>query len=53
MCNDEYHKKNREFYTEKIPCNMVMMNEEGGFDMIKRWLLQENRQPLGWVPHSS
>lgn len=32
MCSDKYHKKNREFYTEKISCNMVMMNEEGGHD---------------------
>ncbi|XVF51986.1 hypothetical protein PTKIN_Ptkin04bG0228700 [Pterospermum kingtungense] len=28
-------RKNREFFAEKIPCNMVMMNEEGYMDMIK------------------
>ncbi|KAK6262719.1 hypothetical protein QUC31_008535 [Theobroma cacao] len=28
-------RKNREFFAEKIPCNMVMMSEEGDMDMIK------------------
>ncbi|GKV10690.1 hypothetical protein SLEP1_g22018 [Rubroshorea leprosula] len=28
-------RKNREFFAEKIPCNVVMMNGEGGVDMIK------------------
>jgi hypothetical protein len=30
-----HHRKNREFYANTIPCNMVMMNEEGGADMIR------------------
>ncbi|XP_021293884.1 uncharacterized protein LOC110423816 [Herrania umbratica] len=28
-------RKNREFFAAKIPCNMVMMSEEGDMDMIK------------------
>ncbi|XP_028103692.1 uncharacterized protein LOC114302812 [Camellia sinensis] len=32
---DRHHQKYREYYAEKIPCSMVMMNEEGEVDMIK------------------
>ncbi|RVX14512.1 hypothetical protein CK203_017258 [Vitis vinifera] len=32
---DRNHQKYREFYASKVPCNMVVMNDEGGFDMIK------------------
>lgn len=54
MCSDKYHKKNREFYTEKISCNMVMMNEEGGFDMIKRWpMIGINGDNSGTTPGES
>ncbi|ESR41669.1 hypothetical protein CICLE_v10013884mg, partial [Citrus x clementina] len=52
--SDKYHKKNREFYTEKISCNMVMMNEEGGFDMIKRWpMIGINGDNSGTTPGES
>ncbi|KAK8490675.1 hypothetical protein V6N13_046926 [Hibiscus sabdariffa] len=33
--NDRYLRKNREYFAKKIPCNMVMMSEEGYMDMIK------------------
>ncbi|KAE8690256.1 putative Ubiquitin-specific protease 20 [Hibiscus syriacus] len=33
--NDRYLRKNRVYFTKKIPCNMVMMSEEGDMDMIK------------------
>ncbi|KAI4311578.1 hypothetical protein MLD38_036465 [Melastoma candidum] len=37
LCRNTAHqRKNREFYAERIPCNMVMMNENGVGDMIKR-----------------
>ncbi|XAR70633.1 hypothetical protein NMG60_11027547 [Bertholletia excelsa] len=32
---DRHHQKYREYYAERIPCNMVMMNEEGEVDMIR------------------
>ncbi|KAL6176006.1 hypothetical protein ACLB2K_052642 [Fragaria x ananassa] len=32
---DRHQKADRKFYAEKLPCNMVMMNEEGDADMIK------------------
>ncbi|KAK1569138.1 hypothetical protein Q3G72_033026 [Acer saccharum] len=37
--SDKYHKKNREFYEKRIPCKVVMINEEGGVDMIRGWPL--------------
>ncbi|KAJ0052084.1 hypothetical protein Pint_03440 [Pistacia integerrima] len=43
--SDKYHKKNREFYAEKIPCNMVMMNEGGDVDMIRGFPLNDDRTP--------
>ncbi|KAE8713768.1 putative Ubiquitin-specific protease 20 [Hibiscus syriacus] len=33
--NDRYLRKNRAYFAKKIPCNMVMMSEEGDMDMIK------------------
>ncbi|XVF13630.1 hypothetical protein REPUB_Repub08aG0224100 [Reevesia pubescens] len=33
--SDRDLRKNREYFAEKIPCNMVMMSEEGEMDMIK------------------
>ncbi|XWS49258.1 hypothetical protein CRYUN_Cryun13aG0148500 [Craigia yunnanensis] len=33
--SNRYMRKNREFFAEKIPCNMVMTSEEGYMDMIK------------------
>jgi hypothetical protein len=30
-----HHKRNREYYVEKLPCNMVIMNEDGSVDMIR------------------
>ncbi|KAG2680272.1 hypothetical protein I3760_11G091500 [Carya illinoinensis] len=30
----KHQRKNREFYAKKIPCNMVIMNDEGEADMI-------------------
>ena len=35
MFGNRHHQKYREYYAEKIPCNVVMMNEEGEVDMIK------------------
>ncbi|CAI8588175.1 unnamed protein product [Vicia faba] len=32
---DRSHRRNREFYAKKIPCNILMMNEDGRIDMIK------------------
>jgi len=32
---DRHQKNDRKFYAGKLPCNMVMMNEEGEADMIK------------------
>jgi len=32
---DRHQRTERKFYAEKLPCNMVMMNEEGDADMIK------------------
>ncbi|XP_061988185.1 uncharacterized protein LOC133706657 [Rosa rugosa] len=32
---DRHQKNDRKFYNGKLPCNMVMMNEEGEADMIK------------------
>ncbi|PSR91630.1 hypothetical protein CEY00_Acc29009 [Actinidia chinensis var. chinensis] len=32
---DRHHQKYSEFYAERLPCNLVMMNEEGEVDMIK------------------
>lgn len=36
LYSDKYHKKNMEFYRKRIPCNMVMINEEGDVDLIKQ-----------------
>ncbi|KAM7253698.1 hypothetical protein ACFE04_031380 [Oxalis oulophora] len=30
-----HHKRNIEYYTEKLPCNMVIMNEDGSVDLIR------------------
>ncbi|XP_077252067.1 uncharacterized protein LOC143891373 [Tasmannia lanceolata] len=32
---DKHLWKNRSFYGKRIPCNVVMMNHEGGVDMLK------------------
>ncbi|KAK9082698.1 hypothetical protein Scep_029169 [Stephania cephalantha] len=32
---DKHHRRNREFYAKRIPCNVVMMNNEGEVEMIK------------------
>ena len=32
---NRHHRKYRDYYVEKIPCNMVMMNDDGEVDMIK------------------
>ncbi|KAI9178064.1 hypothetical protein LWI28_022277 [Acer negundo] len=41
--SDKYHKKNREFYEKRIPCNAVMINEEGYVEMIKGWPLMTDK----------
>ncbi|XVF11047.1 hypothetical protein REPUB_Repub07fG0235800 [Reevesia pubescens] len=49
-------RKNREYFAKKIPCNMVMMNEEGEMDMIKGRPMIDNGEhtpsesPASWVP---
>ncbi|KAK9146083.1 hypothetical protein Sjap_005986 [Stephania japonica] len=32
---DKHHRRNRGFYAKRIPCNVVMMNNEGEVEMIK------------------
>ncbi|XP_048132168.1 uncharacterized protein LOC115743234 [Rhodamnia argentea] len=32
---DRHQRKNREFYAKRIPCNMVMMNQNGEGDMFR------------------
>ncbi|KAF8027203.1 hypothetical protein BT93_E0192 [Corymbia citriodora subsp. variegata] len=32
---DRHQRKNREFYAERIPCNMIMMNQNGEGDMFR------------------
>ncbi|KAK9087981.1 hypothetical protein Syun_030375 [Stephania yunnanensis] len=32
---DKHHRRNRDFYAKRIPCNVVMMNNEGEVEMIK------------------
>ncbi|XP_018857594.2 uncharacterized protein LOC109019698 [Juglans regia] len=32
---DRHQRKNSQFYAKKIPCNMVIMNDGGGADMIR------------------
>ncbi|KAE8055619.1 hypothetical protein FH972_012447 [Carpinus fangiana] len=46
---------NREFYANTIPCNMVMMNEEGGADMIRGHPMIDNGEstPGEFSPASS
>ncbi|XVE65302.1 hypothetical protein DITRI_Ditri07aG0169900 [Diplodiscus trichospermus] len=47
-------RKNREFFAEKIPCNMVMMSEEGEMDMIKgRPMIDNGEQTPCESPASS
>lgn len=35
LCRTDLIKGTKEFYARKIPCNILMMNEEGRVDMIK------------------
>ncbi|KAB2626095.1 hypothetical protein D8674_017755 [Pyrus ussuriensis x Pyrus communis] len=39
---DRHQKNDRKFYAGKLPCNMVMMNEDGEVDMIKGRSMIEN-----------
>ncbi|XP_068667379.1 uncharacterized protein [Aristolochia californica] len=32
---DRHHRRNRAFYAKRMPCNVVMMNNEGEADVIK------------------
>ncbi|KAI4314481.1 hypothetical protein L6164_027384 [Bauhinia variegata] len=32
---DRYHRRNKDFYARKIPCNILMMSDDGKFDMVK------------------
>ncbi|XVF52350.1 hypothetical protein PTKIN_Ptkin05aG0011700 [Pterospermum kingtungense] len=51
--SDRELRKNREFFTEKIPCNMVMMSEEGYMDMIRgRSLIDNGEQTPSESPAS-
>ncbi|XP_022756361.1 uncharacterized protein LOC111304108 [Durio zibethinus] len=50
-------RKNRKFFAEKIPCNMVMINQEGEMDMIKGCPIIDNgkrtpsESPASLVPN--
>lgn len=36
LCKIRHHdRKDTEFYAEKVPCNIVAMNDDGEYDMIK------------------
>ena len=35
MFINRHQKKDREFFARRIPCNMVIMNENGEADMIR------------------
>ncbi|KAA8525875.1 hypothetical protein F0562_007730 [Nyssa sinensis] len=51
---DRYHRKYRQYYAERIPCNMVMMNDDGGVDMIKgRPLIDNGENTPGESPVSA
>ncbi|KAL5997450.1 hypothetical protein ACLOJK_008380 [Asimina triloba] len=32
---EKYHRRDRSFYSKRIPCNMVMMNGDGEFEILK------------------
>ncbi|KAL7164868.1 hypothetical protein ACSBR2_040707 [Camellia fascicularis] len=42
---DRHHHRYSEYYAQRIPCNMVMMNEDGEVDMIKGRSLIDNVDP--------
>lgn len=47
------HQKNdRKFYAGKLPCNMVMMKEDGEVDMIKGRPMIDSDSAVGESPPS-
>ncbi|CAB4279196.1 unnamed protein product [Prunus armeniaca] len=49
---DRHQKNDRKFYAGKLPCNMVMMNEEGEVDMIKGRPMIDSDSAVGESPAS-
>ncbi|GMP95502.1 hypothetical protein CsSME_00044525 [Camellia sinensis var. sinensis] len=43
--DNRHHQRYSEYYAQRIPCNMVMMNEDGEVDMIKGRSLIDNVDP--------
>ncbi|KAM7259706.1 hypothetical protein ACFE04_015447 [Oxalis oulophora] len=43
---DRHHRRNKEYYAEKLPCNMVIMNEDGDVDMIRSRSLIDHEEEL-------
>ncbi|XP_052170677.1 uncharacterized protein LOC127786932 [Diospyros lotus] len=51
---DRHQQKYREYYAKKLPCNMVMINDEGEVDMIQGQPLINNMEvPPAGSPASS
>lgn len=40
------HKRNKDFYAKKIPCNIFMMNDDGRVDMIKSKQMTHNGESV-------
>ena len=40
------HKRNKDFYAKKIPCNIFMMNDDGRVDMIKSRQMSHNGESI-------
>ncbi|TKY70016.1 proline-rich receptor protein kinase PERK3 [Spatholobus suberectus] len=43
---DGSHKRNKDFYAQKIPCNIFMMNDDGRVDMIKNRQMIHNGESI-------
>ncbi|RDX97672.1 hypothetical protein CR513_19533, partial [Mucuna pruriens] len=43
---DGSHKRNKDFYAKKIPCNIFMMNDDGRVGMIKRRQIIHNGESI-------
>lgn len=40
------HKRNKDFYAKKIPCNIFMVNDDGRVDMIKSRQMCHNGESI-------
>ncbi|KAG5007788.1 hypothetical protein JHK82_025714 [Glycine max] len=43
---DGSHKRNKDFYAKKIPCNIFMVNDDGRVDMIKSRQMCHNGESI-------